>query len=308
VTVLLDTNLPNRLHRGKVRDTYDLGDRLLMVATDRVSAFDVVMREGIPDKGKVLTLLSAFWFERTAAIQPSHYIAVVRDTGWPYAEALRVLVEPVPPELVDRAMIVHKAQRIDIECVARGYLAGSGWEQYRETGAICGVPLPPGLRESEALPEPIFTPTTKAEAGHDLPLTFDDVVQRVGGERAEQLRDRTLALYRFAANYALQRGIIIADTKFEFGLLGDDLILIDEALTPDSSRFWPADQYAPGRAQPSFDKQPLRDWLAATGWNREPPPPSLPDDVIAAMADRYREAYRRLTGEEIERVGRESHR
>ncbi|GIW06066.1 MAG: phosphoribosylaminoimidazole-succinocarboxamide synthase [Dehalococcoidia bacterium] len=272
MTVLLETHLPNRLHRGKVRDTYDLGDRLLIVATDRVSAFDVVMREGIPDKGKVLTLLSAFWFERTAAIQPSHYIAVVRDTGWPYAEALRDLVEPVPPELVDRAMIVHKATRIDVECVARGYLAGSGWEQYRETGTICGVRLPPGLRESEALPEPIFTPTSKAESGHDEPMTFDDLVRQVGADRAEELRDRTLALYWYAAEYARGRGIIIADTKFEFGLLHGELILIDEALTPDSSRFWPADQYQPGRPQPSFDKQPLRDWLAATGWNREPPP------------------------------------
>ncbi|MCS6801408.1 MAG: phosphoribosylaminoimidazolesuccinocarboxamide synthase [Chloroflexota bacterium] len=304
MTVLLETFLPNRLHRGKVRDTYDLGDRLLIVATDRVSAFDVVMREGIPDKGKVLTLLSAFWFERTAAIQPNHFIAVVRETGWPYAEALRELAEPIPDELVDRAMIVLKAERINVECVARGYLAGSGWEQYRETGAVCGVPLPPGLRESEALPEPIFTPTTKAETGHDLPMTFDELVAQVGGALAEQLRDRTLALYRFAADYALQRGIIIADTKFEFGRYRDQLIVIDELLTPDSSRFWPADQYRPGRPQPSFDKQPLRDWLAASGWNREPPPPPLPDEVIAAMAARYREAYRRLTGEEIERVAR----
>lgn len=302
MSVLLETSLPNLLHRGKVRDTYALGDRLVIVATDRVSAFDVVMREGIPDKGKVLTLLSAFWFERTATIQPNHFIAVVRDTGWPYGEALRELVEPVPPELVDRAMIVLRATRLNVECVARGYLAGSGWEQYRETGAVCGVPLPPGLRESDVLPEPIFTPTTKAEAGHDLPMTFDELVALVGGELAEQLRDQTLALYRFAAEYALRRGIIIADTKFEFGLHRGQLILIDEALTPDSSRFWPADQYTPGRPQPSFDKQPLRDWLAATGWNREPPPPPLPDEVVAAMAERYREAYRRLTGEEIERV------
>ncbi|MFN8535161.1 MAG: phosphoribosylaminoimidazolesuccinocarboxamide synthase [Dehalococcoidia bacterium] len=302
MSVLLETHLPNRLHRGKVRDTYDLGDRLLIVATDRVSAFDVVMNEGIPDKGAVLTQLSAFWFERTAAILPSHYIAVVRDTGWPYADALKDLVEPIPSELVGRSMIVRKAERIDVECVARGYLAGSGWEQYQESGQVCGVALPAGLSESDRLPVPIFTPTTKAEAGHDLPMSFDEVVAQVGLELAEHLRDSTLALYQTAADFARERGIIVADTKFEFGLIDGELILIDEALTPDSSRFWPADRYQPGRGQPSFDKQPLRDWLAATGWNREPPPPTLPDEVIAAMAERYREAYRRLTGEEIERV------
>ncbi len=299
MSVLLDIDLPNRFSRGKVRDTFDLGDKLLIVASDRVSAFDVVMRQGVPDKGKVLTLLSAFWFERTAHIIPSHYIAVVQDTGWPYADALKDLVDVVPPELVNRAMIVRKAERIDVECVARGYLSGSGWEQYQASGEICGVKLPAGLRESDKLPEPIFTPTTKAEAGHDLPMTFDEVVTKIGAGRAEAMREMTLRLYSFAAGYAAQRGIIIADTKFEFGWLDDGLLLIDEAVTPDSSRFWPADQYAPGRSQPSFDKQPLRDWLAQSGWNKEPPPPDLPDDVVMAMAERYREAYRRLTGEEI---------
>ena len=302
--VLLETNWPHLFARGKVRDTYDLGERLLIVATDRVSAFDVVMREGIPDKGKVLTLLSAFWFERTAPIVPSHYLAVVRDTGWPYAQVLEEAFGGVPPECIDRAMIVRKARPLPVECVARGYLAGSGWEQYRETGAVCGVPLPPGLRESEQLPEPIFTPTTKATAGHDQPLSFDQVVELVGGSLAEQLRALTLALYRFAAAFARERGIIIADTKFEFGLVGEELLLIDEVLTPDSSRFWPADQYQPGRPQPSFDKQPLRDYLVATGWNREPPPPPLPEEVVQAMAARYREAYRRITGEEIDGVAR----
>lgn len=299
MTILLSTDYPNAFSKGKVRDTYDLGDRLLVVATDRISAFDVIMRQGIPDKGKVLTRLSEFWFERSMTIFPNHYIAVVRDGGWPYADALKDMFDVIPPEIFDRAMIVRKAERIDVECVARGYLSGSGWEQYRESGQVCGVPLPAGLHESSKLAEPIFTPTSKAEAGHDLPMTFDQVVDQVGAETAASLRDATIKLYSWAAEYAATRGIIIADTKFEFGWLDGELTLIDEALTPDSSRFWPADQYQPGRSQPSFDKQPLRDWLAATGWNKEPPPPDLPDDVVTSLAARYREGYRRLTGAEI---------
>lgn len=299
ISVLLTTDLPGLLHRGKVRDTFDLGDRLLIVASDRMSAFDVVMNQGIPDKGRVLTMLSAFWFERTASIVPNHLIAVVRDAGWPYADVLRDLVDPIPPELFDRSMIVRKAQRFDMECVARGYLAGSGWEQYKESGTVCGVILPPGLRESDRLPEPIFTPTSKADAGHDEPISYDDVVNLVGAENAAFLRDTTIALYQRGAEIAERRGIILADTKFEFGTVDGEIILIDEALTPDSSRFWPADGYTPGTSQPSFDKQPLRDWLSASGWNKMPPPPDLPDDVVSATRSRYLEAYRRITGEEL---------
>jgi phosphoribosylaminoimidazole-succinocarboxamide synthase len=283
--------------RGKVRDTHDLGDgRLLMVATDRISAFDVVMREAIPDKGRVLTQLSAHWFAATRDLLPNHLIEVV----WPETE-LPAPFAAAAPALAGRAMLVRKAERLDVECVVRGYLAGSGWTDYQRDGAVCGLRLPSGLRESERLPEPIFTPTTKAEVGHDLPITFEQAAALVGAATAAALRDASLALYNFAATRALERGIIIADTKFEFGLCEGALILIDEALTPDSSRFWPADRYAPGRPQESFDKQPLRDWLAATGWDKEPPPPALPPDVVEATAERYRRAYRLITGREVRR-------
>jgi phosphoribosylaminoimidazole-succinocarboxamide synthase len=293
MTVLVQTDLPNLFNRGKVRDTYDLGDRLLMVATDRISAFDVVLPNGIPDKGRVLTQLSAFWFERTGNIVPNHFLRLVDSTqadDVPFA---------IPPELVGRSMLIRKARRLDVECVARGYLAGSGWVEYRDTGKVCGIPLPKGLRESDELPEPIFTPATKAETGHDINISFDEVVEIVGERTASVARARTLAVYGFARDYARQRGIIIADTKLEFGWLDDELIVIDEVLTPDSSRFWPADGYQPGQPQPSFDKQFVRDWLIATGWNREPPPPVLPDDVVEGTADKYREAFRRLTGQEL---------
>jgi phosphoribosylaminoimidazole-succinocarboxamide synthase len=295
MAVLVETALPSAplFHRGKVRDTYDLGDHLLMVATDRISAFDVVLPNGIPDKGRVLTQLSAFWFELTADVAPNHFLRLIDST-----EAKDVPFA-IPPELVGRSMLIRKAKRLDVECVARGYLAGSGWAEYRDTGKVCGIPLPSGLRESDELPEPIFTPATKAETGHDINISFDQAVERVGERTASLIRDRTLAVYGFARDYARRRGIIIADTKLEFGWLGDELIVIDELLTPDSSRFWPADGYQPGRSQPSFDKQPVRDWLESIGWNKQPPPPTLTPEVVKSTAERYREAFRRLTGREI---------
>jgi phosphoribosylaminoimidazole-succinocarboxamide synthase len=276
-----------------VRDTYDLGDRLLMVATDRISAFDVVLPNGIPDKGRVLTQLSAFWFELTADVAPNHFLRLIESTeaeGVPFA---------IPPELIGRSMLIRKAKRLDVECVARGYLAGSGWVEYRDTGKVCGIPLPGGLQESDELPEPIFTPATKAASGHDINISFDEVVNLLGEKTASAIRARTLAVYGFARDYARQRGIIIADTKLEFGWAGDELIVIDEMLTPDASRFWPADGYQPGRSQPSFDKQPVRDWLESIGWNKQPPPPVLTPEVVESTAERYREAFRRLTGREI---------
>jgi phosphoribosylaminoimidazole-succinocarboxamide synthase len=295
MTVIVQTTLgeANLFHRGKVRDTYDLGDRLLMVATDRISAFDVVLPNGIPDKGRVLTQLSDFWFERTSDVVPNHFIRLIDSTeveGVPF---------PIPSELIGRSMLIRKAKRLDVECVARGYLAGSGWVEYRDTGKVCGIPLPSGLRESDELPEPIFTPATKAASGHDINISFEEVVDIVGERTASVIRARTLAVYGFARDYARQRGIIISDTKLEFGWLDDDLIVIDELLTPDSSRFWPADGYQPGGAQPSYDKQFVRDWLISIGWNREPPPPVLPDDVVEGTAEKYREAFRKLTGQEL---------
>ncbi len=292
VPVLMETHLSLPLYRrGKVRDTYDLGHRLLMVSTDRISAFDVVLPTGIPDKGLVLTQLSAFWFERTAEVVPNHFLRLVDSTSVDGLE--------VPPDLVGRAMLVRKAQRIDIECIVRGYLAGSAWEEYRRQGTVNGEKMPAGLQESQELPEPLFTPTTKAEEGHDQPITFEQMVEMVGQRAATAMRLRSLALYRYARDYARERGIIIADTKFEFGWLDDEIILIDEVLTPDSSRFWPADDYRPGRSQPSFDKQFVRDYLTSVGWNREPPAPALPPDIVERTAEKYREAYRRLTGREL---------
>jgi len=293
-SVLLETNLPNLFARGKVRDTYDLGDgRLLIVATDRISAFDVVLPQGVPHKGAVLTQLSAFWFEMTADVMPNHFLRLISNCD--NAD----LPFPCSQEMAGRSMVVKKAERLDIECVARGYLSGSGWAEYRESGSVCGMRLPSGLRESDKLPEPIFTPSTKAKSGHDLNIDFAQVADMVGVETAAGLRDATLSIYRFAADYALERGIIIADTKIELGRQDGRLIIIDELLTPDSSRFWDAATYEPGKSQPSFDKQPVRDWLTASGWNREPPPPDLPDEVVAGTSARYREAFRRLTGHEL---------
>ena len=291
------------LARGKVRDIYDLGDRLLIVATDRISAFDVVLPTGIPDKGLVLTQLSAFWFELTGDIVPNHSIQVVDSTRVPGVDA------ELPREIIGRAMIVRKAERIDVECVVRGYITGSGWKDYQRSGEVSGIALPPKLKESQELFEPIFTPTTKAEEGHDLPITYEQVAELVGERAANAVRLRSLALYRFGRDYARERGIIIADTKFEFGWLrseaesasgGDDeVILIDECLTPDSSRFWPVDQYKSGGPQPSFDKQYVRDYLEDIAWNKAPPAPELPPEVVERTAEKYREAFRLLTGREL---------
>jgi phosphoribosylaminoimidazole-succinocarboxamide synthase len=296
MTVILQSTIANSTFRGKVRDTYDLGDgRLLMVATDRISAFDLVLPSGIPDKGAVLTQMSKFWFEMTRDVVANHYLRLADGSD---ADGLPFVL---PPELRGRSMIVKKAARIDVECIVRGYLAGSAWAEYTETGRVCGMRLPAGLVESQELPEPIFTPAAKAEAGHDLNMPYSALVQMVGTEIADTLRRRSLALYTYAADYARERGIIVADTKFEFGMVDGEPILIDEVLTPDSSRFWPADRYEPGHSQPSFDKQFVRDWLLQSGWNREPPPPALSDDLVEETADRYRDAFARLTGNELQR-------
>ena len=292
-SVLLESQLPNLHYRGKVRDTYDLGERLLIVATDRVSAFDAVLPNGIPSKGAVLSQLSAFWFERTVAVVPNHFLRLA--DGSPEDG----LSFDLPPELLGRSMIVRRAERLPVECIVRGYMAGSAWAEYQEGGTVCGVRLPPGMRESESFPQPFFTPTTKAEVGHDENLSTEELVELVGTEVANAIRLRSLALYRYGVGYARERGLIIADTKFEFGLLDGEPILIDEMLTPDSSRFWDAEAYEPGRHQEPFDKQYVRDWLLASDWDREPPAPELPPEVVEETARRYRELYRRLTGEEI---------
>ncbi len=277
--------------RGKVRDIYDLGDKLLIVATDRLSAFDVVLPTPIPDKGKVLTQISLFWFETLANVLPHHVLSAKDFSGElaPYAAALQ-----------GRAMVVRKTEPLPVECVVRGYISGSGWKDYQKTGAICGISLPKGLRESDQLPEPIFTPSTKATTGHDENISFEETVAQIGRPLAEKIRDTSLEIYQQASERAAKRGIIIADTKFEFGLIGDELIWIDEALTPDSSRFWPAHQYAPGKAQPSFDKQYVRDYLERIGWNKQPPGPELPADVVKATQAKYREAYEKVTGHALD--------
>jgi phosphoribosylaminoimidazole-succinocarboxamide synthase len=275
--------------RGKVRDIYEVGDdRLLMVTTDRISAFDVILPNPNPDKGRVLTGLSLFWFDKLPV--PNHLIsASVDDLPAEYAEHAE--------ELAGRTMLVRKAQMVPIECVARGYLSGSGWKEYQQSGEVCGVPLPPGLTESDRLPEPIFTPATKAETGHDENISIERAGEIVGEGLAQRLKELTLEIYETGASVARERGVILADTKFEFGFIDGEIALCDEVMTPDSSRFWPADEYAPGGAQPSFDKQYVRDWLDRSGWDHEPPPPELPPDVVGATASRYREGYERVTGE-----------
>jgi phosphoribosylaminoimidazole-succinocarboxamide synthase len=290
--VVWETHFPglHLLSRGKVRDLYEIEGDLLLVATDRLSAFDVVLPTPIPDKGKVLTQLSLFWFETLQDIVPNHILSA---TAFP--EAANAFRE----QLIGRAMLCRKTKPLPIECVVRGYLAGSGWKDYRGSGKVCGIPLPAGLGESDRLPAPLFTPSTKATTGHDENISFDEVVAQIGGPRAEQLRSVSLEIYRRAAAYAEPRGILLADTKFEFGLVGEDLIWIDEALTPDSSRLWPAAGYAPGRSQPSFDKQYVRDYLEQIGWNKQAPGPQLPPEVVSATRDKYREAYRLLTGQEL---------
>ncbi|REJ65082.1 MAG: phosphoribosylaminoimidazolesuccinocarboxamide synthase [Planctomycetota bacterium] len=287
-SVVLETSLsPYPVRRGKVRDIYDLGDQLLLVSTDRISAFDWVLPTGIPDKGRILTQQSAFWFDWLK--EPNHLLTADVD-----AMDLPASVDRGP--LTGRSMLVRKTQVVPIECVVRGYLSGSGWREYQDSLSVCGVPLPSGLVESDRLAEPIFTPATKAEAGHDENISFERMVEIVGGEVAEELRHRSLAIYLRGAELARQKGVIIADTKFEFGMIDEELILIDEVLTPDSSRFWPAADYAPGSGQPSFDKQFVRDWLIESGWDRNSPPPALPAEVVAKTREKYVEAYERVTG------------
>jgi phosphoribosylaminoimidazole-succinocarboxamide synthase len=292
---LLQIELPGirKLKSGKVREIFDLGDRLLLVATDRISAFDCIMPNGIPHKGEVLTQISFFWFDRFAALVPNHLLVRVNNP-------LPLALKPFASQLDHRSMVVKKATPLAIECVVRGYLAGSGWKEYRQSQTVCGLKLPPGLQESSELPEPIFTPATKAESGHDENISFAQAEQIVGAEIAAQARDLSLSIYTNAREYARQRGIIIADTKFEFGLFDGRLILIDEVLTPDSSRFWPADQYQPGRGQPSFDKQFVRDYLETLDWNKTPPAPALPADIVARTQAKYFEAYERLTGRKLD--------
>jgi phosphoribosylaminoimidazole-succinocarboxamide synthase len=295
--VLLATDLPlPPFIRGKVRDTYELGNELLIIASDRISAFDVVLPCGIPDKGHILNQLSAFWFEKTARLVANHLLEVISDV-----DRLDAYLPPqtrfdYPPYLAGRSMAVKKVARIPVECVVRGYLAGSGWADYQKDGAVSGVPLPTGLKQSQELPQPIFTPSTKGETEHDRPMSWEEVVTEIGLPLAKEVREKSLTIYSFAVAYALTRGIIIADTKFEFGLDDGKLILIDEILTPDSSRFWDVATYRVGQPQDSYDKQPVRDWLEKTGWNKEPPAPMLPEEVIAATSRRYRHAYEVLTG------------
>jgi len=280
----------NLVKRGKVRDIYDLGDALLMVASDRISAFDVVMPEIVPDKGKILNLISLYWFDIMSDLVPNHVI-----TG--DVEAFPESCRPYADLLASRSMLVKKCAPLPIECVVRGYISGSGWKSYQKEQSVCGIELPAGLKESDPLPEPIFTPSTKEEVGvHDININFEEAARRVGRQMAERVRDVSLAIYKKGARLALEKGIIIADTKFEFGIADGDLILIDEVLTPDSSRFWPSDQYAPGGPQPSFDKQYLRDYLDSIKWNKQPPAPHLPEDVIANTRKKYLEALQAITG------------
>ncbi|MBI4483266.1 MAG: phosphoribosylaminoimidazolesuccinocarboxamide synthase [Acidobacteria bacterium] len=290
---LLTTDLPLPVfRRGKVRDVYELDGSLVMVATDRISAFDVVLPNGIPHKGRVLTQISRFWFEQTRHLVPNHLLSTrVGDYPPPLGNHREVLE--------GRSMLVSKTQPLPVECVARGYLVGSGWKEYQESGSVCGLRLRPGLKECERLDEPIFTPSTKATVGHDANISLHEVEQIVGRELAPRLRDLTLKIYQFAAEYAQQRGILVADTKMEFGLLDGELLLIDELLTPDSSRFWPRESYQPGRGQPSFDKQYVRDYLETLGWDKAPPAPELPPDVVQATSEKYLEAYRLLTGTDL---------
>jgi phosphoribosylaminoimidazole-succinocarboxamide synthase len=285
--VLLESDLKayRLFARGKVRDVYEDGNRLLIVATDRISAFDYILPTGIPEKGRVLTQMTLFWLEYLKDMVPNHLLS--GDTG------------SLPAEFAGRSMWVKRAEMFPVECVARGYLVGSGWKDYQKTGAVCGIPLPAGLRESDALPQPIFTPATKAVSGHDENISFEEMVKIVGAADAAKLRDLTLGIYKRAADYARTRGIIIADTKFEFGTVAGQIVLADEVLTPDSSRFWPLDQYIPGKAQPSYDKQFVRDYLESIKWNKQPPAPALPEDIAQRTSDKYKEAYRALTGREL---------
>jgi phosphoribosylaminoimidazole-succinocarboxamide synthase len=291
--VVMTTDLPDPFAKGKVRDTYDLGDKLLIVATDRISAFDFVLPNGVPRKGEVLSQLSAWWFERMRKVVPNHFVALIT------AENASLVPYEIPEELLGRSMLVRKAERLDAECIVRGYLSGSGWKDYQRTGAVCGIQLPGNLEESQRLDEPIFTPSTKAEVGHDENISYNELEELIGGEYANAARLRSLAVYNYGHEVARERGLIIADTKFEFGVWNEETILIDEVLTPDSSRFWPASQYEPGKSQPSFDKQPVRDWMAGTGWKDGDPVPAMPSDVVAATTERYLQVFEMLTGERL---------
>src|SRR5579885_1853137 len=292
--VILETDLPDieRYGRGKVRDIYHIDGKLLIVATDRISAFDYILPTGIPDKGRVLTQLSIFWFDFLRDLTPTHFLTA--DVAQ-YPEPLRRYRD----QLEGRSMLVQRARMVEIECVARGYISGSGWKEYQQHGTVCGIRLPAGLRESDRLPEPIFTPATKAQTGHDENISFEQTADLIGADLAARLRDLTLAIYNKAARYAETRGIIIADTKFEFGFVGDELVLGDEVPTPDSSRFCPADTWKPGGPQFSYDKQFVRDYLESIRWNKQPPAPELPDEVAQKTSEKYRQAYRVLTGREL---------
>jgi len=298
--MILETQMPNILHRGKVRDTYGLaGGRLLMVATDRISAFDVVLPTGITDKGLVLNRISAFWFDRTKDIVPNHFICLAdAPEAAQYLEGSSV-AGMVSEEMARQSMVVKRAERLDLECIVRGYITGSAWSEYRRHGTVSGMDVGEGLVEGQEFPEPLFTPTTKAEEGHDENMSDDEVVAMVGVDLARRLEDVSKAVFEFGHDFARERGVILADTKMEFGLLQGQLILIDELLTPDSSRFWDMEGYEPGKSQPSFDKQFVRDYLTEQGWDRNPPAPELPDDIVAKTADRYLEAYRLITGESL---------
>ena len=287
MTTIRETTLPNRLYQGKVRDTYDLGEGLLlMVATDRISAFDVVLPTGIPEKGAVLCQISEFWFNKTAHIIPNHFVSLATDRS----------DLDLSHEIARRSMVVKRADRIDVECIVRGFITGSAWSEYRRTGTVAGQPMPEGLRDGDMFPEPLFTPSTKAEEGHDENITVAQMEDLVGNELTDRLAQASIDVYATARDIAREKGIIIADTKFEFGIIDGEISLIDEVLTPDSSRFWDMDGYAPGKSQPSYDKQFVRDWLDEAGWDHEPPAPELPGDVVASTAERYLEAYRMLTG------------
>jgi len=293
-TVLLETSIPYlKLHnKGKVREIFEIDGNLLLVATDRISAFDVILPNGIPHKGKVLTQMSEFWFELIGELTENHLITTSIDEIDKITEEDRDLLR-------GRSMLVKKVDVIPVECIVRGYLAGSGWKEYKEHGTVCKINLPDNLKESDKLPEPIFTPSTKAESGHDENISFEEAVKITGKELAEEIRQKSIAIYKKASEYALTKGIIISDTKFEWGKYGDKVILIDEVLTPDSSRFWPMESYSPGKPQPSFDKQFVRDYLESCGWDKNPPPPSLPEDIIRTTSEKYLEAYTKLTGKEI---------
>jgi phosphoribosylaminoimidazole-succinocarboxamide synthase len=295
---ILQTDISLSLfYKGKVRDTYTVDDKLLLITTDRISAFDVVLPNGIPDKGRVLSQISKFWFDKTAHIVPNHLIDLL-DTEELLQQYLPSLTSSYD-QLIGRSMIVKKAERVDVEAVVRGYISGSAWEEYRKSGTISNRVQPEGLKESQVLPEPLFTPTTKAVSGHDMPMSRKEVEDLIGKSTAQAVEEKSLLLYQFAREYTESRGFILADTKFEFGFIDGELCLIDEIFSPDSSRFWDIDKYIVGQPQPSFDKQPIRDWLSASGWNKEPPAPQLPEQIVEMTSSRYKEVFTRLTGKEL---------